>query len=62
MSKLAWVTGSKNHGYEIVVTLVDSTKDYHCLNHKQFEKYRPAQDIANLINEKSRVCKKKIKK
>ena len=48
--KLVWVAGSKSVGYELVVTLVDKTKHYHCLNHKQFANYRAAQTIANAIN------------
>lgn len=48
--KLVWVAGSKTHGYELVVTLVNSTAEFHKLNHMQFTKYRAAQDIANAIN------------
>ena len=48
--KLVWVTGSKPHGYELVVTLVNSTAEFHKLNRMRFTKYRAAQDIANAIN------------
>lgn len=48
--KLAWVTGSKTHGYELVVTLVDSTLEFHKFNRARFLTYRAAQDIANAVN------------
>lgn len=50
MSRLAWVSGSKPNGYELVVTLVNSTSRFHTLNHKRFYSYRAAQTIANAIN------------
>lgn len=48
--KYADVVGSKAVGYELRVMLVSTTSAFHSMNHKRFDNYREAQDVANAIH------------